>query len=175
MKLTQRGKKDGLEVDVEHVAEGTVRARVGDKMLEVQLTQLADGSMLLGRGDGRYRAFARRVGKVIFVAVGPCSFAFTEDQTDAVRRRGARAIEPEVVAPMPGRVVKVLVEEGATVQSGQPLVVLEAMKMETVLSAEFPATVVSVRAGAGAQVEAGSVLIELSPLPQAPRAESAAS
>ena len=48
----------------------------------------------------------------------------------ATRDSAASATEPEARAPMPGSVVAVFVEEGATVSAGTPLVVVEAMKME---------------------------------------------
>jgi 3-methylcrotonyl-CoA carboxylase alpha subunit len=60
-------------------------------------------------------------------------------------------------------VLKLLVREGQTVESGQPLIVLEAMKMETTLYAESGATVRKVHATVGAMVDHGVVLIELSP------------
>jgi biotin carboxyl carrier protein len=56
-----------------------------------------------------------------------------------------------------------LVAEGATVAAGEPLIVLEAMKMETTLYAESGAVVKKVRAEPGAMVDHGTVLLELSP------------
>jgi acetyl/propionyl-CoA carboxylase alpha subunit len=64
-----------------------------------------------------------------------------------------------LVAPMPGSVVRVLVDVGAEVDSGQPLVVLEAMKMEHTVAAPGDGTVGEVRVAAGQQVEAGAVLV----------------
>ncbi|MCB9745796.1 MAG: acetyl/propionyl-CoA carboxylase subunit alpha, partial [Alphaproteobacteria bacterium] len=64
-------------------------------------------------------------------------------------------------APMPGKVLRVEVEVGQSVQSGQPLVVLEAMKMEQVLRAPRDGVVAAVRAEVGGLVDAGVVLIEL--------------
>jgi propionyl-CoA carboxylase alpha chain len=63
-----------------------------------------------------------------------------------------------LVAPMPGAVVRVLVEIGAVVTKGQPLVVLEAMKMEHTVTSPADGTVVDLRVEAGQQVDAGSVL-----------------
>jgi len=60
---------------------------------------------------------------------------------------------------MPGSVVRVLVAAGDTVEKGQPLVVLEAMKMEHTVSAPAGGSVTDVRVSAGQQVEAGSVLV----------------
>ena len=64
-----------------------------------------------------------------------------------------------VAAPMPGRVVKVLVSAGDAVAAGQGLVVIEAMKMENELRAPRAGTVKSVSVAAGAPVEAGSVVV----------------
>ena len=60
---------------------------------------------------------------------------------------------------MPGAVVRVLVEAGATVTKGEPLVVLEAMKMEHTVASPADGTVSEVRVTAGQQVDAGAVLV----------------
>jgi propionyl-CoA carboxylase alpha chain len=64
-----------------------------------------------------------------------------------------------LTAPMPGAVVRVLVEARASVTAGQPLVVLEAMKMEHTVAAPVDGVVTEVRVKPGQQVEAGSVLV----------------
>jgi acetyl/propionyl-CoA carboxylase alpha subunit len=66
-----------------------------------------------------------------------------------------------VVAPMPGTVLRVLVEAGDAVEPRQPLVVLEAMKMETPLLSPYAATVREVRVAEGDRVASGAVLVEL--------------
>ena len=66
-----------------------------------------------------------------------------------------------VMAPMPGTVLKVLVVEGARVTARQPLVVLEAMKMETPLLSPYDATVRAVHVAEGDRVAGGSLLVEL--------------
>ena len=62
---------------------------------------------------------------------------------------------------MPGTVIKVLVEQGAHVSARQPLVVLEAMKMETPLASPYDATVRAVHVAEGDRVAAGALLVEL--------------
>ncbi|HSS79752.1 MAG TPA: biotin carboxylase N-terminal domain-containing protein [Gaiellaceae bacterium] len=64
-------------------------------------------------------------------------------------------------APMPGTVIKVLVAKGDRVQPRQPLVVLEAMKMETPVVSPYEATVRSVHVSEGDRVAGGTVLVEL--------------
>jgi len=82
------------------------------------------------------------------------------------RRRGRSADaagnadgEQKVAAPMPGRVVRVLVAAGDTVEARQPVVVVEAMKMENELRSPKAGTVKEVSVVAGASVEAGRVLL----------------
>ena len=73
----------------------------------------------------------------------------------AVDGPGARA----VVAPMPGRIVKVLVRPGDAVAANQGLVIVEAMKMENELRASRSGTVASVQVKEGMSVEANTVLV----------------
>jgi biotin carboxyl carrier protein len=66
-----------------------------------------------------------------------------------------------VISPMPGRVVKVLVAPGDAVVSRQPLVIIEAMKMENELRAPRAGTVCAVQVSEGQSVEAHAVLVIL--------------
>ncbi|HET9675240.1 MAG TPA: biotin/lipoyl-containing protein, partial [Gaiellaceae bacterium] len=75
--------------------------------------------------------------------------------------RGSGGEHSSVTAPMPGTVIRLLVGEGESVQARQPLVVLEAMKMETPLTSPYDAVVRAVHVEEGASVVAGAVLIEL--------------
>ena len=69
---------------------------------------------------------------------------------------GANAVKTQ----MPGRVIRLLVSEGDEVVEGQPVIVLEAMKMENELKSPCTGTVSRVCAGEGDQVQARSILIE---------------
>ncbi|MEA1834380.1 biotin carboxylase N-terminal domain-containing protein [Methylobacterium durans] len=66
-----------------------------------------------------------------------------------------------ILAPMPGRVIAVAVEEGATVTRGQRLVVIEAMKMEQSLAAPFDGIVVAVKVTEGDQVSESALLVRV--------------
>jgi acetyl/propionyl-CoA carboxylase alpha subunit len=66
-----------------------------------------------------------------------------------------------LTAPMPGTVIRVVVAEGDRVEARQPLVVLEAMKMETPVVAPYEAVVRTIHVAEGDRVAGGSVLVEL--------------
>jgi len=72
---------------------------------------------------------------------------------------GAGAGPQRLTAPMPGKVVRVLVEAGAAVRARQPVVVVEAMKMENELRAGRDGTVAEIHVREGMSVEAGALLI----------------
>ncbi|RYD56086.1 MAG: acetyl-CoA carboxylase biotin carboxyl carrier protein subunit [Sphingobacteriales bacterium] len=74
--------------------------------------------------------------------------------------KAMQKIEP-VKAPMPGMILKVLVEPGQQINKGDGLLILEAMKMENVLKATGTATVKAIKVDERTAVEKGAVLIEL--------------
>ena len=74
---------------------------------------------------------------------------------------GARASTRALTAPMPGTVIRVNVAAGDRVHARQPLVVLEAMKMETPLVSPYEAVVSAVHVAEGDQVAGGATLVEL--------------
>ena len=67
----------------------------------------------------------------------------------------------EIVAPMVGKVVKILVEEGQEVSEDDPVVMLEAMKVEMPVVAPEDGTVSSINVSEGDSVEGDQVLVEL--------------
>jgi biotin carboxyl carrier protein len=124
-------------------------------------------SMLVGAPPGPARSYE--------VAFAPSAEGATTVHVDGVpvevsinRRPGAAtAADPtsgglqRVTAPMPGKVVKLLVNPGDKVQPRQGLIVVEAMKMENELRARAAGTVSEVRVKEGASVEAGAILVIL--------------
>jgi acetyl/propionyl-CoA carboxylase alpha subunit len=83
------------------------------------------------------------------------------DAAAAAHGHGPEAEQSSLAAPMPGTVIKVLVAPGAQVNARQPLLVLEAMKMETPLVSPYDATVRAVHVAEGDRVAGGQVLVEL--------------
>jgi biotin carboxyl carrier protein len=97
--------------------------------------------------------------------------AHTQGHSAELRRLGAgdlngarpagAASTGVIASPMPGRVVRVLCTANQEVAAGQPLIVLEAMKMENELLAPYPACIEEVFVQAGAAIEAGALLLRL--------------
>ena len=73
---------------------------------------------------------------------------------------GTSVFEPQrITAPMPGKIVRVLVKKGDAVRARQPLIVVEAMKMENELRAARDGTVADVAGHEGQSVDAGTLLL----------------
>jgi acetyl-CoA/propionyl-CoA carboxylase, biotin carboxylase, biotin carboxyl carrier protein len=107
----------------------------------------------------QHRVSVFRDGEAVWVVdgdVGPVRFAPLAGDADAAAH-GEASLE----APMPGTVVQLRTEPGATVAAGETLVVLESMKMEIAIAAPRDGVVETVSIAAGDQVDRGAVLIEL--------------
>jgi 3-methylcrotonyl-CoA carboxylase alpha subunit len=82
------------------------------------------------------------------------------DPLDVTQYEAAASDEAAVRAPLPGKIIDLRVKAGDTVSKGQPLLVLEAMKMEHTLTAPADGTIKSVRYAVGEQVAEGAELVE---------------
>jgi len=173
MKLKRPGESREFEVEIIGREGAAMRVRVDGEEIATEVEPAPGGGAIIRLGDDRIRVYGVRDRNSILVAAGPATFTFVP--VEGRGRHGARGLAaPEISAPMPGKVLKVLVAEGDAIGEGQALIVLEAMKMETTLYAESPATVKKIRAAAGAMVDHGAVLIELSPAPDSSKRESPA-
>jgi len=111
-----------------------------------------------GLGDRQHRRTTR------VITVGTRSWVQSEGRTLVFTEiprfpdTAAKIIPGGLIAPMPGKVVKVLVAEGASVAQGAPLVVLEAMKMEHTVRASEAGVVRAVHVAVGDQVDADRLL-----------------
>jgi biotin carboxyl carrier protein len=111
--------------------------------------------------DGRvHRAAALRDGDRIFVWVDGRTFVFEREKRR--RTRTASDHSGDLLSPMPGRVRKTLVAPGDPVRRGQPLLVLEAMKMEHSIRAPRDGAVRRLLVREGDLVDAGVELAEIS-------------
>ena len=155
-----------VEVDVEIRREaGEVFANVDGREYRLEAS-LSPSGMTLLTADGQ--VFDCRIegqpsaGQAVEVFVGTDQYAVT--LTDPKRLGGAAAASAaadgaaRIVAPMPGKIVRVLVAKGASVEVGAGIVVVEAMKMQNEMKAPKAGTVVALSVEVGTTVNGGDVL-----------------
>ncbi len=104
-----------------------------------QLTLRIDGNLYSVHIAGQFERLVRQLGLTI----------------------GGHQKQNTVKAPMPGLVLKILVQAGQTVQKGDPLLILEAMKMENVLKAAGDGQIKSLHVQQGVAVDKGQLLLEM--------------
>jgi biotin carboxyl carrier protein len=152
-------------VDLVELPSGQLQAKIGDRTVDLDV--VVAGAQLSVRVDGRIvdlttEGMPPELGTV---ANGHRSRVRVESErlrAAAQAKEGTLAASEQwVKAPMPGRVVKVLVIEGDRVKPGQGLVVLEAMKMENEVRARAAGTVAIVHVAVGATVEGNAKLVTM--------------
>jgi biotin carboxyl carrier protein len=133
---------DGREVEVDAVLVrlDVLSLRIGSKAYEVKCER-AGGDMHLWVGSARFAAEVR----------DPRSL---RGRIRAVNKRGPR----KLVAPMPGKIVRVLVSQGAEVEAGAGVLVVEAMKMQNEIKSPKKGRIQKILVNEGTAVNAGDVL-----------------
>ena len=154
--LTLREQRYDIEA---HGHDGTYQLRHGEVTCEVHGARLGDEN-LSARFDGESLRVPLRVDAhhVLLHDAGGQRYNFTRAEAFAWESKDA-AGGNQIIAPMPGRIVLVKAKAGDTVEQGQELLVMEAMKMELALKAPRAGTIESVNAEQGEFVEADAVLV----------------
>jgi propionyl-CoA carboxylase alpha chain len=149
-----------VEVSIVPAGRGAERVEVDGQELDVTVLRVGDGLVDAEVNGVRWRSRVFLAGHAMHV-VGPewqTSFAPAASAAGAT----ARPVSGSCTAPLPGTVIRVGVQAGARVAEGDPLVVLESMKMEHAVLAPAAMTVAAVRVAAGDSVALGEVLVVLS-------------
>ena len=120
-------------------------------MIDVNVQHLGRHERAVTCFGQRHRVMADTQGSRLIVEIDGVPHVMTRDGGGHVR------------APAPAFVVAILVASGDTVRAGDPLVVVESMKMETAITAPVPGTIHAVLASVNTQVEAGAPLVQLQP------------
>ena len=130
----------------------TYRVATTTSLVDVGVERLGDVERRVILPGRRHRVLSTLVGPVHTVEVEGVTHTIARDEGGVVR------------SPTPAVIVSVAVAPGDKVAVGDPLAVLESMKMETAVRATFPGRVRSVAVGPNVQVDAGDPLLQLEPL-----------
>jgi acyl-CoA carboxylase subunit alpha len=155
----QRTTYEGFEVAYRLTRDGLV-LEVNGERFENTSAHACTSSVVDLEADGvRRRYEVELVGGTAYVdsALGSSTLVELDRFPDAAEE----VVAGSLVAPMPGSVIRVGVAAGDEVHAGQPLVVVEAMKMEHTIAAPHAGRVAEVRVEAGEQVDTGRVLVVL--------------
>lgn len=155
---------ENYEFQVQNYYEFSTKGR----KLKVELIEEADGIMLLACEGVRYPVEIVSVRQNSYeVMVNGVSYNFTIETPFSLKRRQILAANAcvsdteELCAPMPGKIANVMVEVGQEVNPGDPLVVLDAMKMQNNLTATARGVVSAVKVKAGVNVGKDDLLVEI--------------
>jgi biotin carboxyl carrier protein len=149
-----------VAVQLEHDGE-IVRIAIADCGYEVSVIYSRAGELKFKVDGTTHTAFIASAGPTYYVAIDSDVFELKKPDARRTRRKQHHG-EDNLIASMPGQITKVLVNIGDTVQRGQPLIVLEAMKMEIKIAAPHDGRVAQVLVTQGQVVDRGQGLIELS-------------
>lgn len=145
---------------------GEYRAVIGDKEYQFSASNISSNefSILLDRKN--MKAYVAESDEHVYVHIGGKIIKLRKPGAASGGFGGAGGefgVTDEISTPMPGKVVKILVSEGDRVKEGQPLVIVESMKMENEIKSPTAAEVVSVNFSNGDLVEPGQPIIKLNP------------
>ncbi|HYM81609.1 MAG TPA: biotin/lipoyl-containing protein [Candidatus Limnocylindria bacterium] len=135
------------------------RVEVDGVARELGVERLADGTLRLTGDHGSVTAEVTAAGERRFVRLGRLDFVL--ERAASGRRRSGGPGGGGLESPMPGIVTRVLVAAGEAVKKGQPLLAIEAMKMEHLIRAPHEGRVRRIAAAAGEMVDGGVPLVEL--------------
>jgi biotin carboxyl carrier protein len=156
---------DGREFEVELRRENDLNiAIIEGRRYEVSGSNSGDTMVRESGSLKHHRVVLDGLARPAHVGVNGASFAVEVSTQQEAALEAALSTSAgggsagDLVSPMPGRIVRVLVSEGDEVDAGSPLVIVEAMKMENELQAPISGRVRSLTAKEGATVDAGVVL-----------------
>lgn len=150
------------------LGDGAAVVGVDGRCYELEVRELTKGEYLLIRGSAIYKCRVEtkrdRQSSLESMVVALRGKDYDVRVIDPKRLRSGQSSgahhdgAAEIVSPMPGKIVRVLVDVGVQVEAGAGIVVVEAMKMQNEMKAPKAGVVVSIKAKAGATVSAGDVL-----------------
>jgi biotin carboxyl carrier protein len=143
------------------LVEGRWSCRLDGRAIEVDAVLARPDVLSLRIGNKAHEVKCERVAGDLHLWVGSARFAAVVRDPRSLRGRSRTADDHgprKLTAPMPGKIVRVLVSEGAAVEAGAGVLVVEAMKMQNEIKSPKKGTIQKILVGTGAAVNAGDVL-----------------
>ena len=159
--LLQCGERS-LRVSVSALGDSHYRAEVEGQALDIQILEMQFPTARFMHAGLAAKASYMVAGSSVYLSYGGQTLSYA-DTTLAPVAKAAALGDGRMLAPMDGKVLRVLVTAGENVTKGQALAVLEAMKIEFVISSSADSLVTAVSCQAGQQVRARQLLISLAP------------
>lgn len=153
--------------------QGRFIARIDDESHVVQAELLSPGQLQITINNKGFKCVVAREGNCRYVFLNGKVYELTKVEKTALTAQDLelpenmtleKELEGDVVSPMPGRIVKILIHEGDFVEAGQDLLIVEAMKMENRIVAPFSGQVTRIHFQEGDQVSNGTPLVDLEPV-----------
>ncbi len=149
-------------VHLEKTEEG-YRAKVEDHVFEIRIKRTERGVMMLSVNGENFKVFFGENGGEYSIAVRDEEYSIEKAKVDTSQAGSIMGEKKEgniVTAPMPGKVIKILCNEGDRVSAGQTLAIIEAMKMENNINAHKDAIIKKIMVKTGNQVNLSDAIIE---------------
>jgi biotin carboxyl carrier protein len=156
--ITINGKNYRLDLNR---ADGRWSCRLDDRDFEIDAVLIRPDVLSLRIGDFAYEVKSERVTNNLHLWVGSRGFAVEVRDPRSLRgrtRAGDDHGPRKITAPMPGKVVRLLIRQGDEVELGRGVAVVEAMKMQNEIKSPKKGTIQRILVSEGAAVNAGDVL-----------------
>jgi len=153
-----------IKIDID--SDGIFNALIGDKKFSFQASALSPNTFSILNASNSIVGYAAENETSVFVFINGNVIKLDKVLDDQNNYSGGGVqfgAKDEVSTPMPGKIVKILVEVGEKVAAKQSLVIVESMKMENEIKAPTNAEIKSIHFEAGDLVEPGSPIIKLIP------------
>ncbi len=136
---------------------------IDSEVKDINVNREIFGSFDVSYDGNNYTAFSEQDEENIYVFIAGKQFTFRKVDVNSTPLDSKDEGSEVIHAPMPGSVVKVLVQEGDYVEVGTPVLVIEAMKMESTLYADIKGIVSEINVEVKEQVSADKVLMRIKP------------
>jgi acetyl/propionyl-CoA carboxylase alpha subunit len=163
--LQHASRSEPVNVSIEKVGDGSrneYRVGLGDRTLDAEIEMSSGGSGWMRMAGRVVRFFGSRRGEDVQVWYGGRVYDFKILEKKRSTGAGQRsAVLPELTAPMPGTILRILVADGEALVAHQPLIIMESMKMEMTIAAPGAGRVKEITCAEGELVEMGALLVRL--------------